>query len=180
MSAHLHVVLDPMYGCWANRVRRYLHAIFPQCLFSTVHDTPDATFAGSAPDCSRSKNLAELGEAVYRESGGNPFYLEQLGRSGASPGEPEKLETQRPRESRIAPPRVIAAITDRLDRLADGDRVVLEAAAVAGEAFTPGLVAAIAEVDDVSALEAVDELVRADLIRTASAPQRFEFRHPIG
>ena len=67
MSAHLRVVVDPMYGCWANRVLRYLHAIFPQCLFSTIHDTPDATFAGCTPDCSRPNNLAELGEAVYRE-----------------------------------------------------------------------------------------------------------------
>ena len=118
-------------------------------------------------------------DAVYRDSGGNPFYLEQLGRSGAPAGTPVLLETERPRESRIAPPRVIAAITDEIDRLRDEDRVVLEAAAVAGESFTPGVVAAIAEVDGASALTALDELVRADLVRTGSMPQRFEFRHPI-
>jgi DNA-binding CsgD family transcriptional regulator len=136
--------------------------------------TPDEALALLDPGLDDS-----VREAVYRDSGGNPFYLEQLGRSGAPRGEPEMLKAQRPRGSRIAPPRVIAAITDSLDRLADGDRVVLEAAAVAGEAFTPGLVAAIAEVNDASALDAVNELVRADLIRTAAAPQRFEFRHPI-
>ena len=46
MNAQLHVVIDPMYGCWAGKCRRYLHAIFPQCLFSTIHDTPEEDFAG--------------------------------------------------------------------------------------------------------------------------------------
>ncbi|HET9121189.1 MAG TPA: AAA family ATPase, partial [Solirubrobacterales bacterium] len=121
----------------------------------------------------------EVREAVYRDSGGNPFYLEQLGRSGLPAGTPVLLETERPRGSRIAPPRVIAAITDELDRLGEGDRTVLEAAAAAGESFAPRLVAATAEVDDATALAALDELVRADLVRTSSTPQRFEFRHPI-
>ncbi len=67
LAAQRHVVLDPMHGCWAERARRYLHAIFPQCLFSTIHDTVDADFGGRAPDCSRPRELAELCEAVYRE-----------------------------------------------------------------------------------------------------------------
>src|SRR5262249_19874990 len=99
---------------------------------------PDDAFALPAPGLD-----AAAREVVYRDSGGNPFYLEQLGRSGAPAGEPVLLETQRPRESRVAPPRVIAAITDRLGRLSEDDRVILEAAAVAGEAFTPGVAAAI-------------------------------------
>ena len=67
LGAQLHVVLDPMHGCWAEKARRYLHAIFPQCLFSTVHDTIDAQFGGRTPDCSQTGELADLGEAVYRE-----------------------------------------------------------------------------------------------------------------
>jgi len=67
LGAQCHVVLDAMYGCWALRARRYLQAIFPQSLFSTIHDAPDKTFAGQAPDCSRSELLDELCEAVYRE-----------------------------------------------------------------------------------------------------------------
>ncbi len=67
LAARRHVVLDPMHGCWAERARRYLHAICPQCLFSTIHDTVDANFGGRVPDCSRPRELAELCEAVYRE-----------------------------------------------------------------------------------------------------------------
>ncbi|MCE5266337.1 MAG: hypothetical protein LLG00_00425 [Planctomycetaceae bacterium] len=67
LTAQLRVVLDPMHGAWADRVRRYLHAIFPQCLFSTIHDTPDSQFGGHSPDCSQPDRLGDLCDAVYRE-----------------------------------------------------------------------------------------------------------------
>jgi phosphomannomutase len=67
LTAHRHVVLDPMHGCWAQRVRRYLHAIFPQCVFSTIHDTVDDDFGGRTPDCSQPSELTDLCDAVYRE-----------------------------------------------------------------------------------------------------------------
>ncbi len=67
LTAQRHVVLDPMFGCWAARARRYLHAIFPQCLFSTIHNVVNDRFDGRIPDCSRQEALDELCEAVYRE-----------------------------------------------------------------------------------------------------------------
>jgi len=67
MGAQLHVVIDPMHGCWAGKARRYLHAIFPQCLISAVNDTPDPAFGGQPPDCSHPQQLHGLCDAVYRE-----------------------------------------------------------------------------------------------------------------
>ena len=67
LTAQQHVVLDPMFGCWAARARRYLHAIFPQCLFSTIHDVVDDRFDGRTPDCSRQEEMDDLCGAVYRE-----------------------------------------------------------------------------------------------------------------
>jgi phosphomannomutase / phosphoglucomutase len=67
MGAYLRVVLDPMYGGWSGKARRYLHAIFPQCQFTTIHDQGDGDFGGQAPDCSQPQLLDELCEAVYRE-----------------------------------------------------------------------------------------------------------------
>jgi len=61
------IVLDPGHGCWAARARRYLQAVFPRCLFSAIHDTPDAAFGGRLPDCSRPEQLEELADAVYQE-----------------------------------------------------------------------------------------------------------------
>jgi phosphomannomutase len=66
MPAQLHVVVDPLGGAWAKRARHYLQAIFPQCLFTTIHDTIDADFGGGSPDCSQQENLHELAAAVYR------------------------------------------------------------------------------------------------------------------
>lgn len=61
------IVVDPMYGVWACRARRYLQAIFPHCVFSAIHDEPDASFGGRPPDCSSGDALADLAEAVYRQ-----------------------------------------------------------------------------------------------------------------
>jgi phosphomannomutase / phosphoglucomutase len=67
LRARLHVVIDPMHGSWAGRARRYLHAVFPECLISVLHDDPDPDFGGRDPDCSRPENLGELCQHVYRE-----------------------------------------------------------------------------------------------------------------
>jgi len=67
MDAQFHIVLDPRHASWAEKVRRYLHAIFPQCLFSTIHDTFAPRFGGCALGCSRLCDLAELSSAVYRQ-----------------------------------------------------------------------------------------------------------------
>jgi phosphomannomutase / phosphoglucomutase len=61
------VVLDPMHGAWSCRARRYLQAVFPHSLFSAVHDTPNGSFDGRSPDCSRHEHLDDLAAAVYRE-----------------------------------------------------------------------------------------------------------------
>jgi len=66
LSAHGHIVLDPMHGCWSGRIRRYMHAIFPQSLFLSIHDHPAADFAGCRPDCSHPEHLHALCDAVYR------------------------------------------------------------------------------------------------------------------
>lgn len=63
-AASCHVVLDPMRGCWAERARRYLHAIFPPMMISAIHDEQDPVFGGRPPDCARAELLGELTEAV--------------------------------------------------------------------------------------------------------------------
>ena len=63
----LHIVIDPMHGSWMGKARRYLHAIFPQCLITAINDAPQTDSDGQAPDCSRWQNLHDLCDAVYRE-----------------------------------------------------------------------------------------------------------------
>jgi DNA-binding CsgD family transcriptional regulator/tetratricopeptide (TPR) repeat protein len=127
-----------------------------------------------------------LGEAVdsgaaavlYVESGGNPFYLEQLARSleradGATPAAELSLDGMG------VPSAVAASLSEELALLSDGGRIVLEGAAVAGDPFEPELAAAAAATSEAAAMDAVDELLALDLVRTTEVPRRFRFRHPL-
>jgi DNA-binding CsgD family transcriptional regulator len=116
-------------------------------------------------------------EALYRESGGNPFYLEQLAgasRRTAGMPAPEDEDT-----GSGLPAAVAASIKQEIDALPEPARRVLEAAAVVGDPFEPDLTAATAEIPERDALEALDELLARDLVRPSGPPRRFRFRHPI-
>lgn len=116
--------------------------------------------------------------ALYRESGGNPFYLEQLARGRRRYSAPAGA-TAEPMESWPLPQAVADAIDDELGGLPDTCRLVLDAAAIAGEAFEPELVAAISERSVAFTLDAIDQLLDADIVRATATPRRFRFRHPI-
>jgi DNA-binding NarL/FixJ family response regulator len=134
----------------------------------------------------RSDARALLGEAVggaaadalYEESGGNPFYLEQLARSAGRDGAARPLGDVSLSGAEV-PRAVLAALAEEVGQLSERAQVALRAAAVAGDPFEPELVAAAAAVDEERALEALDELVRADLVRPTDVPRRFRFRHPL-
>jgi ATP/maltotriose-dependent transcriptional regulator MalT len=117
--------------------------------------------------------------ALYEESGGNPFYLEQLARALGRAAGPARSG----RETRLAdigiPPSVAAALTAELALLPQEVRRVLEGAAVAGDPFEPELAAAAASASDEVTLEALDDLLRLDLVRSTDVPRRFRFRHPL-
>ncbi|HEV8097635.1 MAG TPA: BREX system ATP-binding domain-containing protein, partial [Gaiellaceae bacterium] len=117
--------------------------------------------------------------ALYEESGGNPFYLEQLARSAGRGLQPRPATSEPSLAELEVPPMVAAALTEELALLSDGTRSVLEGAAVAGDPFEPELAAAAAAVTGVTAMDALDELVQLDLIRATDVPRRFRFRHPL-
>jgi ATP/maltotriose-dependent transcriptional regulator MalT len=115
---------------------------------------------------------------LYQDSGGNPFYLEQLARS------PERVP-QCTSTAEISltgldvPAAVAASLAEELTLLSDVGRLVLDGAAVAGDPFEPELAAAAAATSEAAAMQAVDELLGLDLIRTTDVPRRFRFRHPL-
>jgi hypothetical protein len=116
--------------------------------------------------------------ALYEESGGNPFYLQQLARA---------LELTHGAASAAAevslaigvPSAVAAALTEELALLSEPARLALEGAAVAGDPFEPELAAAAAEMSEDATMGAVDALLHLDLIRQTDLPRRFRFRHPL-
>src|SRR5919112_1907835 len=98
-----------------------------------------------------------VASALYGESGGNPFYLEQLarapGRVLADPGAAPRLSP-----NLDVPPAVAATLAEELALLPETSHLVLRGAAVVGDPFEPELAAAAAGVSEVTALAAVDEL----------------------
>ena len=115
---------------------------------------------------------------LYQESGGNPFYLEQLAR----------LPARAPQFTSAAeislagldvPAAVAASLAEELTLLSGTGRLVLEGAAVAGDPFEPEMAAAAAAASEAAGMHAVDELLGLDLIRTTDVPRRFRFRHPL-
>jgi tetratricopeptide (TPR) repeat protein len=120
-----------------------------------------------------------VAESLYQESSGNPFYLQQLARA------PQSAATASADGAGVSlagvevPGAVAAALRGELALLSDSDRRVLEGAAVAGDPFEPELAAAAAGVPEMDALDALDELLRRDLVRPTEVPRRFRFRHPL-
>jgi DNA-binding CsgD family transcriptional regulator len=113
-------------------------------------------------------------ERLYRESGGNPFYLQELARAGRSGvgGVGEASLAGVPRA-------VLAALAAELAMLPTRVRLVLEGAAVAGDPFEPELAAAAADVEESAVLAALDTLLSSELVRPTLRARRFRFRHPL-
>ena len=109
---------------------------------------------------------------VYEQSGGNPFYMLQLARSEAE-------GNRRITDARGVPTAVTASIASELESLGSSARALADAGAVAGDPFDLDLAATTADLEERTALEAIDQLIARDLIRPTSIPRRFQFRHPL-
>jgi DNA-binding CsgD family transcriptional regulator len=119
----------------------------------------------------------ELRAFLYRQSGGNPFYLQQLAAAnerGTPPDSPPGAAG-----GTGVPAAVRGAIGAEVSALSPAAQTLLRGAAVAGEPFEPEVAAATAALAEEEALAALDELLERDLIRAGDGPRRFRFRHPI-
>ena len=118
-----------------------------------------------------------IASSLYDESGGNPFYLEQLARGLGAETVPAV-----PGPSLVGqevPSAVAESLAEELAYLSPLARLVLRGAAVVGDPFEPELAAAAAATAERLVLEAVDELLQRDLVRQTGVPRRFRFRHPL-
>jgi DNA-binding CsgD family transcriptional regulator len=116
---------------------------------------------------------------LYEESGGNPFYVQELTRSLARASGARFRSDVLDLGGVEVPSMVAAALLEELSLLTDGARALLEGAAVAGDPFEPELAAAGAGTSEQSAIAALDELLARDLVRPTEVPRRFRFRHPL-
>ncbi|HET6548176.1 MAG TPA: AAA family ATPase [Solirubrobacter sp.] len=103
---------------------------------------------------------ADLAEVLHRETGGNPFFVEELLRHAPA----------------ALPEGVKEAIGRRLSRLAPATVRVLGIAAVAGQAFDLALLEAV--LGDVDVLTALEEAAAAHVVRE-ERPGSYAFTHAL-
>ena len=116
---------------------------------------------------------------LYEESGGNPFYLEQLARSMGRVAAAGSATAHSSLPGLDVPTAVAGALAEEFALLSGEARLVLQGAAAAGDSFRPELAAAAANISEALALDSLDVLLRLDLIRETDVPRRFRFRHPL-
>lgn len=127
---------------------------------------------------------AELTEAVYDETGGNPFFVEELLKHLIEENrllDPEGRFRADLKPADFAVPQSVGLIVGRrLDRLGEATREVLASAAAIGRRFHFELLESVAESDGASILGAVDEALKAGLIVSGSSREApLAFAHEI-
>ena len=115
--------------------------------------------------------------AIFRESGGNPFYALSL--AGAAQAPVHSSSSDRMATDSGVPRAVAAALLEELAALTPAGRRVLDAGSIAGDPFEPELAFAIAELERERGMSALDELLELRLLQPTAVPRRFAFRHPL-
>ncbi len=123
-------------------------------------------------------------EPLFRASGGNPFYLEELARAPepsskrfAAAGDEDA--GRGPIDTIGVPPAVAAALGQEIRGLPDAARQLAWGASVAGDPFDLDLAAAAAGLGDREAPVAVEDLLAAGVAAPSDVPRRYRFRHPL-
>jgi class 3 adenylate cyclase/tetratricopeptide (TPR) repeat protein len=146
---------------------------------------PEAGVAAMLQALSGQEPPTPLVQAVYSETEGNPFFVEEVFKHLA---EEEKLFDEQGRWrsdlsiSELEVPRgVRLVIGRRLERVSEECRRILTTAAVIGRGFSFELLEALAGVEADILLDAIDEAERAHLITSAGDGReaRFTFAHEL-
>ena len=130
--------------------------------------------------CPRARSATELdATSLYEDSGGNPFYLEQLARSGDRPDNPAaggRAFARRRRRSGCGRRRAHRGARAALQARTPHPRGCRRR----GRPLRPGARGRGCRSRRARPpSSAIDELLRLDLIRQTDVPRRFRFRHPL-
>ena len=116
--------------------------------------------------------------AVFRESGGNPFYALSL--AGAAQAPARSPSSDRMAADSGVPRAVAAALLEELAALTPAARRLLDAGSIAGDPFEPELAFAIAELDPARGRwPRSTSCSSCACCRRPRVPRRFAFRHPL-
>ena len=117
----------------------------------------------------------ERARRVHDETGGNPFLVRELAQTLS---EPTRAGPDGPSVPSV-PERVLEATAYRLTQLSDEARAVLQAAAVAGNSFSAGVVAKMLDVPVLSLLGPLAECAAAGFLVAGDRPGDQRFSHAL-
>jgi DNA-binding SARP family transcriptional activator/RecA/RadA recombinase len=109
----------------------------------------------------------ELASRVYARTGGNAFFVEEVLRGLAQSG------------PHVVPESVRHAVGVRVSEMGDGANELIAAAAILGLEHDTRALQATAGLGPDAAEAALDEILRARLLRPAATPHRFSFTHAL-
>lgn len=119
-------------------------------------------------------------QALYRETEGNPFFIEEIVRHLTDAGVRSQDAGARDLERVGLPEDVRDVISRRLDRLAPGSIEWLRVAAVIGRDFDSSLLERVLGFDEDRFLAALEDALDAGLVAEAPAdPGRYSFAHAL-
>ncbi|UCH87011.1 MAG: AAA family ATPase [Dehalococcoidia bacterium] len=171
----------------ARPLARTLRELTPQRLANrlALKRLPQDTVEAMLRALTEQEPPLSLVQAIYSETEGNPFFVEEVFKHLAEEGKLFDAQGRWRRDLSIneldVPEGIRLVIGQRLERLNEEWRRALTAAAVIGRGFSFELLEALGEVDTDVLLDAVDEAERAHLITAASdGPEdRFTFAHEL-
>jgi class 3 adenylate cyclase/tetratricopeptide (TPR) repeat protein len=127
--------------------------------------------------------LAPLCARIEARARGNPLFVEEMIRSlverGVLRGERGAYGLAAPIEEMTLPETVQAVLASRIDRLADRDKNVLQAAAVVGRDVPIELLRAVVDLPAPELAASLERLSTAELLGPAESPGEHAFRHPL-
>jgi DNA-binding SARP family transcriptional activator/tetratricopeptide (TPR) repeat protein len=121
--------------------------------------------AALVSEMSEGRATKEAVEAIWGLAGGIPFYIEELATSIDAAGHVQ------------VPDRLYEVLRGRLDGLEPGLREALQTAAVAGDRFTSGELAAVLGIDELATYELLDRAIESGVI--VEDGTGYQFRHAL-
>jgi len=127
--------------------------------------------------------LAPLRARIEARARGNPLFVEEMIRSlverGVLRGERGAYGLAAPTEEITLPESVQAVLASRIDRLADRDKEVLQAAAVIGRDVPIELLRTVVDLPAPELAASLERLSAAELLGPAESPGEHAFQHPL-
>jgi class 3 adenylate cyclase len=131
------------------------------------------------------RSLRALQARIVERAAGNPFFVEEtilaLAAGGVIEGQPGAYRLRASDTEVRLPDSLYAVLAARIDRLAEHEKTVLQAAAVIGRDFAVGLLGAITGRDADGLARVLQSLESGEFVSAVGwgEDQRYHFRHPL-